>query len=180
MGMIGDIGAAFVGASETIGVRRCHQRLVGLIVVAGVSLAGCGTSTTDRALIGASIGASAGAIGGALLGNPLVGAAIGVAAGAGVGVATAPTEATATVPTKSTATPEPDRVITTYVSQTRGPKAARVANRRAAMHTCGGGIALINELSGTDAQGKWVRLVYGCVAEDNLEAGQPRIQTSGR
>jgi osmotically inducible lipoprotein OsmB len=167
---------------EIVDSLRCHQRIAVLVVVLGVSLAGCGSSMTDRTLSGAGIGAGAGAIGGALLGSPLVGAAIGAAAGAGVGLATAPTEPTATVPTKPTAkpTPEPDRVITTYVSQARGPKAARVENRRAAIRMCGGGIALINELSGTDAQGKWVRLVYGCVVEDKGEAGQSRVQTSGR
>jgi hypothetical protein len=108
------------------------------------------------------------------MGFPLAGAAIGVAAGAGVGVVTAPTE-----PTEPTAeappAPEPDRVVTTYLSQKRGPKAARVENRRVAIRTCGGGIALIGESSGRDAHGRWFQLVYGCVVE-----GQPHAQTSGR
>jgi hypothetical protein len=97
-------------------------------------------------------------------------------------MATAPTEPTATAPTEPTvkAPPDPDHVVTAYVSQTRGPKAARAENRRAAIRTCGGGIALINELSGADAHGTWFQLVYGCIAKDQGEVGQPPTQTSGR
>jgi osmotically inducible lipoprotein OsmB len=144
------------------------------MVLAGVSLAGCGASTTDRALIGAGIGVGAGAIGGALLGNPLAGAAIGAAAGAGVGVATTPAERTepaAEVPPAR----EPDHVVTTYATPKRGPKAARVENRREAIRTCGSGVALIREASGRDERGRWFQLVYGCVVEDH-----PLAQTSGR
>ncbi|MEX2615957.1 MAG: glycine zipper family protein [Alphaproteobacteria bacterium] len=57
------------------------------LVFAG-GLAGCGSSTGDRALSGAGIGAAAGAVGGALLGSPGTGAAVGAAVGAGVGAAT--------------------------------------------------------------------------------------------
>jgi osmotically inducible lipoprotein OsmB len=183
MRMTGDIGARFnVVVTETAAAPRRRQRLASLIVVAGVSLPGCGASTTDRALIGAGIGASAGAIGGALIGNPLAGAAIGAAAGAGVGMATAPTEPTAAAPTEPTvkAPSDPDHIVTTYLSKTRRPKAARAENRRAAIRTCGGGIALINELSGADAHGAWLQLVYGCIAKDEGEVGQPHTQTSGR
>jgi osmotically inducible lipoprotein OsmB len=175
------IGARLnVIVTEIVDAPRCRRRLAGLMVVLGVSLAGCGMSMTDRALSGAGIGASAGAISGALLGSPLIGAAIGASAGAGVGLATAPADPAK--PTKSTAKapPEPDRIVTTYVSRTRGAKAARLENRRTAIRTCGGGIALINEARGADAHGKWFQLVYGCVAEDYREASQPHTQTSGR
>lgn len=60
-----------------------------LPVVAAVAglllLAGCGHSTSDRALSGAAIGAGAGAVGGALMGSPATGALLGGAAGAAVG-----------------------------------------------------------------------------------------------
>jgi osmotically inducible lipoprotein OsmB len=184
MRMTADSGPRFnVVVTEIVATLRCHRRIAGLMVVVGVSLVGCGTSTTDRALSGAGIGASAGAVGGALLGIPLAAAAIGAAAGAGVGAATAPTEPTATAPTEPTAAkgpPESDRVVTTYVSRTRGPKAARAENRRAAIRACGGGIVLINELRGADAHGKWLQLVYGCVADDQGEVGQAQTQTSDR
>jgi osmotically inducible lipoprotein OsmB len=176
--MTGEIGATLnVVVTETVAALRCRQRIAGLMVLAGVSLAGCGSSTTDRALSGAGIGAGVGAIGGALIGIPVAGAAIGAAAGTGVGIATVPTEPpepTAKIP------PDPDHVVTTYVSRKRGPKATRVENRRTAIRTCGGGIALINEFSGSNAHGKWFQLVYGCIAKDKGEVGQPHEQTSGR
>jgi osmotically inducible lipoprotein OsmB len=62
-----------------------------LLVVIGTTallLAGCGTSTQDRALSGGGIGAGAGALGGMLLGHPLEGALIGGAAGAAGGALT--------------------------------------------------------------------------------------------
>jgi hypothetical protein len=49
-----------------------------------------------------------------------------------------------------------------------------------AIRTCGGGIALIGESSGRDAHGRWFKLVYGCVVEDQAEVGRPHEQTSGR
>jgi len=54
-------------------------------VAAFLLLAGCGHSTSDRALSGAGIGAGAGALGGALMGSPATGAILGGAAGAAVG-----------------------------------------------------------------------------------------------
>lgn len=66
------------------------MRLVSIVVLLLASmLAGCGYSTTDRALSGAGIGAGVGAAGAALTGNsPLAGAAIGGAAGAATGALT--------------------------------------------------------------------------------------------
>ena len=53
-----------------------------------LSLAACGTSTTDRAISGGAIGAGAGALGGAALGSPVTGALLGGAAGAAGGALT--------------------------------------------------------------------------------------------
>lgn len=53
-----------------------------------LTLAACGTGTTDRALSGGAIGAGTGAVGGAMLGAPVEGAVLGGAAGAGVGALT--------------------------------------------------------------------------------------------
>lgn len=64
-------------------MRKQTTLAVGLACL--LALAGCGSSTTDRALSGGAIGAGAGAVGGALLGNPVAGAAVGGAAGAAVG-----------------------------------------------------------------------------------------------
>jgi osmotically inducible lipoprotein OsmB len=61
---------------------------VGVLFVAGLALAGCGTTTTDRAVSGAGIGAAGGAVAGALVGDPLIGAAAGAAVGGAVGAAT--------------------------------------------------------------------------------------------
>ena len=184
-----DIGPiSSVALREKVAALRCHQRIASLVVVAGMSLGGCGTSTTDRALSGAGIGAGVGAVGGAFFGIPAIGAAIGAVTGVGVGVATepsaeaevgvgmpiAPTGATTTVP------PDPDHVITTYASQTLGPEAARVWNRQAAIGTCGDGFVLIDELSGADDHGTWYRLVYGCLAKGQGETDRPRVHTSGR
>ncbi len=58
-------------------------------VVATATLAGCGSSTSDRALSGAGIGAAAGAAGSTITGGSTVGGAvIGGAAGAAAGAAT--------------------------------------------------------------------------------------------
>jgi osmotically inducible lipoprotein OsmB len=69
---------------------RLHVYAV--VLALGLSLAACGTTTTDRAVSGAGIGAAAGAVGGALIGAPLVGAAIGAAAGGTIGAATQPSQ----------------------------------------------------------------------------------------
>lgn len=61
-------------------------------VALALLLAGCGSTTGDRAVSGAGIGAAAGAVGGALLGVPLAGAAIGAAAGGTIGAATTPSQ----------------------------------------------------------------------------------------
>ncbi len=58
-----------------------------LVCSLGLLLAGCGSSTTDRALSGAGIGAAGGAAvggltGGSVLGGALIGGAAGGAAGA--------------------------------------------------------------------------------------------------
>lgn len=53
-----------------------------------LSLAACGSSTSDRALSGAGIGAGVGAVGGLLVGAPVEGAVIGGAVGAGAGALT--------------------------------------------------------------------------------------------
>jgi osmotically inducible lipoprotein OsmB len=61
-------------------------RLAMAILGVGLFLAGCGSSTTDRALSGAGIGAAAGGAtsavtGGSLLGGALLGGGAGAAAG---------------------------------------------------------------------------------------------------
>jgi osmotically inducible lipoprotein OsmB len=62
-----------------------------LLLLAGVSLAGCGYSPGSRALSGGAIGAGAGAIVGAVTGiGPGAGAAIGGGVGAIAGAATNP------------------------------------------------------------------------------------------
>ena len=59
------------------------------IILLSLTLAGCGSSRTDRALSGGAIGAGAGAVGSSLFGgDPLTGAVIGGAVGAGTGAVT--------------------------------------------------------------------------------------------
>ena len=59
-----------------------------LLLVAAVSLAGCGETRNERAASGALIGAGTGAaIGAVTAGNPGAGAVVGGAIGAGVGAA---------------------------------------------------------------------------------------------
>ncbi|HZS84617.1 MAG TPA: hypothetical protein VFA50_17210 [Stellaceae bacterium] len=60
--------------------------------VLALTLAACGTSTTNRALSGGAIGAGAGALGGALVGAPVTGALLGGAAGAATGGLTSPNQ----------------------------------------------------------------------------------------
>lgn len=56
------------------------------LAILGLMLAGCGSSTTDRALSGGGIGAAAGAGTAAVTGgNPITGGLLGGAAGAAVG-----------------------------------------------------------------------------------------------
>lgn len=69
-----------------------NRRSTIILVIAALSLAGCGTSVGDRGLSGAAIGAGgAGAVGAAVFGGPIAAAAlIGGAAGGVVGAATSP------------------------------------------------------------------------------------------
>ena len=62
-----------------------------LAIVFSTALAGCGTSTTDRALSGAALGGAAGAgVAAATGGSVVKGAVIGGAAGAAAGALTSP------------------------------------------------------------------------------------------
>lgn len=60
------------------------------LVVAALTLSGCGETVGDRGLSGAGIGAASGAVIGAMVGAPLAGAAIGAGAGAVAGAVTSP------------------------------------------------------------------------------------------
>ena len=61
-------------------------RSLSALTVIGLMLAGCGSSTTDRALSGGGIGAAAGAGTAAVTGgNPVTGGLLGGAAGAAIG-----------------------------------------------------------------------------------------------
>jgi osmotically inducible lipoprotein OsmB len=62
------------------------------LVVVGLLLSACGSTTGDRAVSGAGIGAAAGVVGGALIGAPVIGAALGAAAGGTIGAATNPSD----------------------------------------------------------------------------------------
>ena len=65
-----------------------HIKALSALVLAA-ALAGCGYSTTDRALSGGALGAGAGAATGALIGGGAVeGAVVGGALGAGAGALT--------------------------------------------------------------------------------------------
>jgi uncharacterized membrane protein len=59
-----------------------------ILTLSALSLAACGSSTTDRALSGGAIGAGGGAAAGLLFGSPVTGALIGGALGAGTGALT--------------------------------------------------------------------------------------------
>jgi uncharacterized membrane protein len=61
-------------------------------LAAALALAGCGQTTTDRALTGAGFGAAGGALLGAVVGAPLIGALAGGAVGATAGAATDPSQ----------------------------------------------------------------------------------------
>jgi osmotically inducible lipoprotein OsmB len=79
-------------ATFIIGEPTMHPRLGLGVVALALLLAGCGSTTGDRAVSGAGIGAAAGAITGAFVGAPLTGAAIGAAAGGAIGAATNPSQ----------------------------------------------------------------------------------------
>lgn len=63
-------------------------KALGIAVFAGLVLAGCGSSQSDRALSGGGLGAAGGAALGAAAGAPLTGALLGGAAGAATGAFT--------------------------------------------------------------------------------------------
>ena len=132
-----------------------------MIISKVLLLTGCGTSPQDRALSGAAIGGGAGLVGGALIGMPAVGGAIGAAAGAGLGVAIPRTDPSASAPPAAS-----DHFVTSYVVKPHDLAKARRENFRQAGIACGGGIVMIDEQGGADANGGWLRLVYGCLAKD--------------
>ena len=66
------------------------KRTAAALVIIALTLSGCGTRPSDRALSGAGIGAAGGAIIGAIVGAPLTGALIGAGAGAVTGAVTSP------------------------------------------------------------------------------------------
>ncbi len=69
---------------------RGNKLLLSMAAVAALALAGCGTSTGDRAVSGALLGAAGGAVLGGIAGNAGTGAAIGAGVGAVAGAATDP------------------------------------------------------------------------------------------
>lgn len=64
----------------------------GVLGLALLTLAACGSTPTDRGLSGAGLGAAGGAIGGALVGVPATGAAIGAIVGGAIGAITQPSQ----------------------------------------------------------------------------------------
>ncbi len=71
-------------------LKKRNSIAIAAIMVAGLGLSACGTSTTDRAGSGALLGAGAGAAIGSLSGNAGQGAIIGGLAGAAAGALTDP------------------------------------------------------------------------------------------
>jgi hypothetical protein len=69
--------------------------------------------------------------------------------------------------------PNGDHVVTTYV-RVQGAEEAQNDNLWAARQRCHGGIVLISETSGVDANGAWQRLVYGCLAHESAGLPAPR------
>lgn len=65
-----------------------YKTFAGVVLVAGLALAGCGETKSDRALSGGALGAAGGAAVGAMTGSPLTGALIGGAGGAAAGALT--------------------------------------------------------------------------------------------
>jgi hypothetical protein len=59
------------------------------------------------------------------------------------------------------ALPTGDHAIRTYIG-VQGVDEARDDNLGAAQQTCGGGVVLVDETSGTDGRGRYVELIYGC------------------
>jgi hypothetical protein len=66
---------------------------IALLGIAGLALAGCGTTSFDRATSGAGLGAAAGAIVGAVTPlGPGIGALVGAGLGGTTGAATSPSQ----------------------------------------------------------------------------------------
>jgi hypothetical protein len=65
-------------------------RVALVAAVIALSLAGCGTSQSDRAISGGAIGAGVGGLAGAMVGAPVAGALLGGAGGAATGAYTSP------------------------------------------------------------------------------------------
>jgi hypothetical protein len=72
--------------------------------------------------------------------------------------------------------PNGDHVVTTYVRD--GDGSARAENLWTAKSACHGSVALIDEQRGADAGGVWIRLFYGCLA-DNPPAPSGAAATDG-
>ena len=68
------------------------MRKIMTFAAAAALLAGCGTSTSDRALGGAALGAGAGAVAGTMVASPVTGALVGGAIGGTAGALTNPSE----------------------------------------------------------------------------------------
>ena len=62
-----------------------YLKTLAALGLVGALMAGCGDSTSDRALSGGAIGAAGGAAAGAAVGSPGTGALVGGAAGAALG-----------------------------------------------------------------------------------------------
>jgi len=60
--------------------------------------------------------------------------------------------------------PNGDHAITTYVRM-QGMTEARDDNLWVARRECHGGVVLVEETHGKDANGTWDRLVYGCTEQ---------------
>jgi hypothetical protein len=65
-----------------------------------------------------------------------------------------------------------DHTVTTYV-RLQGFEEARNDNLWAARQTCKGGVVLIEEREGMDDNGRWDRLVYGCLADERAAEATP-------
>ena len=65
--------------------------------------------------------------------------------------------------------PNGDHTVTTYV-RLQGFEEARNDNLWVARQTCKGGVVLIEERDGVDDNGRWDKLVYGCLADESAAA----------
>ena len=77
--------------SDSSNLRGLQMRYsTSTLIVAALTLSGCGTTTEERALSGGAIGAAGGAVIGALTGSWAVGAVLGAAGGVATGALTTP------------------------------------------------------------------------------------------